>query len=120
MFFFVPQQPTEKDVDTIRFELSAASELDLRQPLASAAWGVPVPVSFRGTLSFGSMSVPIKVSLLARLLSQTHMHLMSQEPLALDMRALGFPVQNFSAEFGLIVDPVVRIGIDVKLPYRVS
>jgi aerobic-type carbon monoxide dehydrogenase small subunit (CoxS/CutS family) len=118
-FFFIPQQPNEVEKDLLRFELSAARELDSRQPLAAAAWGVPVPVHFRGTLSFGSMITPVQMNILARRLSATQMRLTSQEPLVLDMRDLGFPLESFSSEFGLTIENVVRVSIDATITYRV-
>ncbi|WP_406699709.1 (2Fe-2S)-binding protein [Singulisphaera sp. Ch08] len=119
MFFFQPYQPNEEDLDSLRFELTSAREIDSRQPLAAAAWGVPVPVSFRGEMSFGAMRVPVQANLLARLLSRTHMRLTSQEPLAVDMRDLAFPIESFSSEFGLNLSFIVQINVDVIVPYEV-
>lgn len=119
MFFFVPEQPNQEDEDKIRFELTSARELDARQPLSAAAWGVPVPVRFTGLLSFGFFSVAVGVDLLARLLSPTSMRLTSQEPISLDMRDLGFPLESFSSEFGLSLGTVVRISIDTTIPYQI-
>lgn len=120
MFFFKPIQPNDEELDTLRFELTSASEVDSRQPLAAAAWGVPVPVRFQGRLSFGSKWVSIQTTLLARLLSQSRMHLISQEPFIVDMRDLGFPLADFTQEFGLDLENNVKINLDVTLPYRIS
>ncbi len=118
-FFFIHPEVDGGADSSLRFVLSSAHEIDTRQPLSAAAWGVPVPVHFRGVLSFGGAKVPVAVDILARLLSQSRMRLTSQRPLELDMHLLGVPLQEFSSEFGLIIGPIVSIGIDVTMDYKV-
>jgi aerobic-type carbon monoxide dehydrogenase small subunit (CoxS/CutS family) len=113
------EQPGD-DQSKIQFELRHAHEVDERLLTAAAPMGTPVPVHFHGDLVFAGKRIDVKTEMLVCVLSKKMMRIMSQSPLRIDPRDLGFSIEAFHKEFGVKLGAHAEVNCDIKFEYRIE
>jgi aerobic-type carbon monoxide dehydrogenase small subunit (CoxS/CutS family) len=103
----------------MRFEMTSLRMLDDRAPIGLVPGSRPLAVEVGGRLVFCDAVLRVTGELLATVLADERIHIVTRRPIEIDARDLKLPVSAFALEFGLKLLPQVEVSLDVVLPYRV-